>query len=229
MADTRIKICGLQSVEVIKSILPLQVDMIGFVLAESRRRVTPAAAGAMIRAVREWASEDAGRMRPRCVGVFVNPTLEELERTLQEAEPDVVQLHGRETPAFCRMVKENYNVQVLKVLPMEASSATVPALVSEVLDPFEGCVDGILLDTYDPVYGGGSGKTFDWNVVELYQSWANKHHLPLLIAGGLHAGNVGELIASCRPDGVDVSSGVEQDGVKDIGLITAFVERVRSA
>lgn len=239
MADTAIKICGLQSVEVIKSLVSLQVDWIGFVFAKSRRQVSADQAKLMIDTVKEQGIQTSGTNArvPKCVGVFVNPAMEELQQVLERAKLDVVQLHGQESPEFCRQVKERFGVQVFKVLAIssgkEAGHGTAaleevkPADPDVLLEPYRTSANAILLDTYDPVYGGGSGIAFDWNLIKPYQAWAQNARLPLLIAGGLHEHNVGRLVQEYHPDGVDVSSGVERDGVKDIGLITAFVERVR--
>jgi phosphoribosylanthranilate isomerase len=101
--------------------------------------------------------------------------------------------------------------------------------ITNQLDPYRGLCDSILLDTYDPIVGGGTGETFAWNRIPAYQAWAAEAGMPLIIAGGLKPDNVGELITNYKPDGVDVSSGVETAGAKDILLIKAFIERVRSA
>ncbi|ANS74849.1 hypothetical protein AWM70_09790 [Paenibacillus yonginensis] len=243
MVDTAIKICGLQSVEVVKSLLPLQVDWIGFVFAPSRRQVPADQAGMMIEAVKEWGAGHREPKLPKTVGVFVNPAMEELEQVLGQAKLDVVQLHGQERPEFCRQVKQRFGVEVFKALAMrskaaeggvqeanenaQAESEPEPFSPDVLLEPYRHSVDAILLDTYDPVYGGGSGVAFDWSLIKPYQAWAHNARIPLLIAGGLHERNVGQLVRDYHPDGVDVSSGVEREGVKDIGLITAFVERVR--
>jgi phosphoribosylanthranilate isomerase len=100
--------------------------------------------------------------------------------------------------------------------------------VERQLGGYRGAVDAILLDTHDPVYGGGSGTTFAWECIPPYLRWAREAGIRLLVAGGLSADNVGELVAAYGPDGVDVSSGVETDGVKDIAKIRDFVERVTS-
>lgn len=96
------------------------------------------------------------------------------------------------------------------------------------LDPYAGCIDGLLIDTYDPVYGGGSGKTFAWDLIPPYQEWAKRQGIPLFVAGGLDSDNVSHLIGQYAPYGVDVSSGVESEpGVKDINKVMAFIERVK--
>lgn len=86
-----------------------------------------------------------------------------------------------------------------------------------------------MLDTHDPLYGGGSGKTFAWERIPAYAEWAKSREIALFVAGGLQPDNVQQLIQTYTPFGVDVSSGVETEGVKDIAKITAFVERVKQA
>lgn len=97
------------------------------------------------------------------------------------------------------------------------------------IDAYVGTIDALLLDTYDPLYGGGSGKTFAWDRIPAYQAWTHQHGIPLFVAGGLTADNAEKLVHEYHPEGLDVSSGVETNGVKDIAKITAFVERVKQA
>ncbi|GIO97522.1 N-(5'-phosphoribosyl)anthranilate isomerase [Paenibacillus lautus] len=220
--STALKICGLQSVEVLKSMINLPVDYIGFVFAKSRRKVSPQQAAQLIQVLREWDHD----MIPAAVGVLVNPDLDELEELLREAALDVVQLHGQESPQFCREVKERFPVSVFKAVSIESDRSEAERLSA--LDPYAGSIDGLLIDTYDPVYGGGSGKTFAWDLIPPYQQWAKRQGIPLFVAGGLDSDNVSHLIGQYAPYGVDVSSGVESEpGVKDINKVIAFVERVK--
>ncbi|MFE0559624.1 phosphoribosylanthranilate isomerase [Paenibacillus sp. NPDC058910] len=222
MMSTALKICGLQSVEVLKSMINLPVDYIGFVFAKSRRKVSPQQAAQLIQVLRGWDHD----MIPAAVGVLVNPDLNELEELLREAALDVVQLHGQESPQFCREVKERFPVSVFKAVSIESDRSEAERLSA--LDPYAGSIDGLLIDTYDPVYGGGSGKTFAWDLIPPYQQWAKRQGIPLFVAGGLDSDNVSYLIGQYAPYGVDVSSGVESEpGVKDINKVIAFVERVK--
>ncbi|MGG3311939.1 phosphoribosylanthranilate isomerase [Paenibacillus lautus] len=222
MMSTALKICGLQSVEVLKSMINLPVDYIGFVFAKSRRKVSPQQAAQLIQVLRGWDHD----MVPAAVGVLVNPDLNELEELLREAALDVVQLHGQESPQFCREVKERFPVSVFKAVSIESDRSEGERLSA--LDPYAGSIDGLLIDTYDPVYGGGSGKTFAWDLIPPYQQWAKRQGIPLFVAGGLDSDNVSHLIGQYAPYGVDVSSGVESEpGVKDINKVIAFVERVK--
>lgn len=220
MKETAVKICGLQSVEVLKSMINLPVDYIGFVFARSKRQISGEQAAELLPLLQAWGSGAA----PRSVGVFLNPSLDELDAVLRSAPLDVVQLHGTEAPAFCRDVKARFGVQVMKAFSIKENGSVHGKLD---LAAYDGILDGLLLDTYDPKYGGGSGHSFNWRQVTPYRDWALAQGIPLFVAGGLHPGNVELLIETLQPDGVDVSSGVETDGVKDPAKITEFVERVK--
>lgn len=215
-----VKICGLQSVEVLKSMLQFPVDYIGFVFAKSKRQVTPAQAAELVQVLDLWQQPQS----PLSVGVFVNPGIEELRTVLAAVPLDAVQLHGQESAAFCREIKEKFSVQVIKAVSVSDEAEEQPL---QQLQSYSETVDALLLDTYDPLYGGGSGRTFAWDKALPYQTWARKQNIPLLVAGGLTPDNVTQLITAYEPDGVDVSSGVESGGVKDIVKIQAFVERVK--
>ncbi|MET3209475.1 UNVERIFIED_CONTAM: phosphoribosylanthranilate isomerase [Paenibacillus sp. PvR008] len=228
MNKTGVKICGLQSVEVLKSMVNLPVDFIGFVFADSKRRIDGAQAGELLRVLDEWTSGS----RPRSVGVFVNPDDALLNDVMEKAPLDVIQLHGRESPQRCREIREHFGVQVFKAWSVDSKGQTVKGqteCLTDELDAYVGTIDALLLDTYDPLYGGGSGKTFAWDRIPAYQAWTQQHGIPLFVAGGLTADNAEKLVTEYHPEGLDVSSGVETDGVKDIAKITTFVERVKQA
>lgn len=220
MGKPSVKICGLQSVEVLKSMINLPIDYIGFVFAKSKRQVSGNQAAELAAVLGTWQS---GKI-PESVGVFVNPSMEELEAILSLTPLDIVQLHGTESPEFCREVREQLGVKAFKVLSVKPDGTLHGG---QPVEDYEGVIDGLLLDTYDPHYGGGSGVAFAWEQAEPYRLWAKERGIPFLAAGGLHPGNVGELLEVMSPDGVDVSSGVETDGIKDLTKITAFVERVK--
>ncbi|NUU63275.1 phosphoribosylanthranilate isomerase [Paenibacillus agri] len=226
MAETKVKICGLQDVEVLKSMERLSLDYIGFVFAPSRRNVTTERAAELIAELRNWKTGSI----PKAAGVFVNPELAELRELLDVVQLDVIQLHGNESPAFCRAVKLAFpEVQVWKALSVQETGGAAAGKGLASLELYAGSVDALLLDTYDPLQSGGSGRTFAWELIPAYREAAAAHGLPLFVAGGLHPGNVGELLEQYAPDGVDVSSGVESDGIKDIIKMTAFVERVKQS
>lgn len=226
MAETLVKICGLQDVEVLKSMKSLPLDYVGFVFAPSRRKVTAETAAELVAVLADWQS---GKI-PGAAGVFVNPELQELTALLSLVPLDVIQLHGQESPQLCREVKQACpQAQVWKALSVAGRDPDAAAEINALLESYAGTIDALLLDTYDPQGSGGSGRTFDWEQIPLYQQAAANYALPLFIAGGLHPDNVNELLAGYAPYGVDVSSGVESSGIKDIAKMTAFVERVKQS
>ncbi|WP_239614173.1 phosphoribosylanthranilate isomerase [Cohnella mopanensis] len=219
--SSKIKICGIMDDATLQGMSGLPVEYIGFMFAKSRRQLTPERAAELLAVVKQIPM--ASGNPPLAVGIFVNPTLEQLAETLSVVSLDVVQLHGDETPEFCRQVGERFKVDVWRALPILEDTANQPDRGTQRLDAYKGAVSTILLDTA----GGGTGKTFRWDVIPSYQEAAIRNGLELFIAGGLNPGNVNELITTYHPVGVDISSGVETDGVKDSHKITAFVERVK--
>lgn len=241
-ARPAVKICGIMQEETLRGMDGLPVDYIGFIFApKSRRYVTPERAGALIEASR--VSRMADGRSPLAVGVFVDPTVEELAAVLEAAPLDVVQLHGkRETPEYCREVGRRFGVEVWRALAADGteetegveSSPTPDAAAGAAVqsgDPagparlaaYAGAVSAVLIDTA----GGGTGRAFPWEVIPAYEQAARAAGLRLFVAGGLDPDNVSELLSAYAPDGVDISSGVETDGVKDASKIAAFAERVK--
>lgn len=146
------------------------------------------------------------------VGVFVNETVERIERISKSCRLDTIQLHGDESPAFCRKI----GGKVIKAIRVKNSQS----IRSMAAYP----VDGFLLDAYNEKTRGGTGETFDWSLVRQAKKFG-----PILLAGGLAASNVREAIKKARPYAVDVCSGVEKSpGKKDPKKIAAFVRAVRS-
>lgn len=231
MTHITVKICGIKSPDTLRGIAGCPIDHVGFVFAKSKRQVTPREAGEMIRLLKEEGFQDGGLFRT--VGVFVNPSMDELEQVLAEAPLDIIQLHGQESPEFCTAVKTRFGLELFKAVPIPEGAAAEAAEESAQLigrlKPYASSVDAFLLDTYDPVAGGGSGRTFSWETIPAVRDWARSAGCRLIVAGGLHADNVVDLIQTYHPDGVDISSGVESGGVKDIGKIETFVGRVKPA
>lgn len=220
--ETKVKICGLQDVEVLKSMINLPIDYIGFVFAHSKRQVRPVQAAGLMKTLGEW----AGTPRPESVGVFVNPDMGDITEVMEQARLDVVQLHGQESPTLCRELKEQFGVKVIKALSVK-QDGSLHGAEEENFDLYGEIIDGLLVDAYDPLYGGGAGRTFAWEAARPLRAWAQKSSIPFLVAGGLHPDNVLQVLNELDPDGVDVSSGVESNGVKDPVKIAAFVERVK--
>ncbi len=217
MFRTEIKICGLHSGEVLKSItkLHLDIDYIGFVFAESKRQVSPS----FLR--------EASRFIPahvRTVGVFVNPDLRELDQVMEEYPLDVIQLHGDESADFCLHVKNRYHNEVWKAWRVETDITDTVELPSPA---YATGIDTLLLDTYVKESRGGTGQPFQWDKIPLYRDWTETCQKRLFVAGGLHVENIEQLLQQYDIDGIDVSSGVETEGEKDLNKMIRMTERVR--
>ncbi|MCM3744666.1 phosphoribosylanthranilate isomerase [Sporosarcina luteola] len=198
---TKVKICGLMEPEHVQAAVEAGADAVGFVFAPSRRRVAIAQAKELARFIPDHVMK---------IGVFVNATQEELERAFREVPLDYVQYHGDETAEFI----EKVGLPSIKVLSVRGSED-----VAKVHD-YE--TKYVLFDTPGVEFKGGSGKVFDWSLVE--------QDVPtdrLILAGGLNSQNVKEAIRQVHPFMVDVSSGVEIDRRKDEALIREFVQAVK--
>jgi phosphoribosylanthranilate isomerase len=206
---TRVKICGLTSLEDATLAVDAGVWALGVVLWEGSERACT------LEAAQEIAA--AHRRRAEICGVFVNATLDDVVRTVDVAQLSMVQLHGDEGPSFCTEVGRRTGVKVVKAARIGARW--------DIQDLERYRTDMHLLDTRVAGKQGGTGETFDWALTKERMT-----SIPLILSGGLDAVNVGAAIAAVRPFAVDTASGTESaPGVKDPVLITAFVEAVRAA
>jgi phosphoribosylanthranilate isomerase len=224
---TLVKICGLSTAEAALAAAECGADLIGLVFAESRRRVTAEQASAI-------AERLAAHPDVVLTGVFVDPGMADLERIVPEARLEAVQLHGEEPPEFLLDIKRRMpGVKIIKAFSADGEpshlretghgSASRGAAAERLL-PYAGIADAFLVDSAR----GGTGKRFAWEIIPDYMAAAAAAGVPLFVAGGLDPGNVADLVGRYGPDGVDVSSGVETDGIKDVAKIAAFIERVRT-
>lgn len=207
---TSVKICGLQTEKDAEALYGLDVDTAGVILVPGRRRTVPES-----RLPRLMAA------LPPSVGavaVLQNASLQEAQRWLKRYPFSAVQLHGNESPEYCRQIKETCGVSVIKAFSVEPD-APLPDP-----DAYARWIDSALFDSV----GGGTGQQFSWErIPEIRRIW-RETPCAVWVAGGLTPDNVGRLVIAYRPDGVDVSSGVETNGRKDPKKIQAFVERVRA-
>jgi phosphoribosylanthranilate isomerase len=206
-----VKICGITSVEDGLLAARCGADAIGLVLwPDSPRAVDLQTARGIAAALPPLVHR---------VGVFVNPTRAEVERAIAEIGLDVVQLHGDETPEFCRELSR----RTLKAVRVGTGFRAEEAL------RYENFAGGVLLDTRADGAGalpGGTGRAFDWTLAREVRQTSRY----LVLAGGLTPDNVGRAVAAVEPDAVDVSSGVESSpGRKDPARVRAFVRAVRAA
>lgn len=219
---TRVKICGITETVHALAAAEAGADFIGLVFAPSRRLVDVERAREIITAV-EGRGEGGERKRrksyPLTVGVFVNAPAAEVNRIAEYCGLDRVQLSGDEPWDYLRDI-ERPIIKAVRVRSQQGSEDILAelALGYQVLGANFVC----LLDCHVAGSYGGSGQAFDWRVAR-----EATERFPLIIAGGLSPENVGEAMRLARPWGVDVSSSVESEGIKDISKISAFIAAVR--
>ena len=206
MRRTRIKICGITNAHDAALAVAAGADAVGVILAASPRQVTVEQAADALAVV---------PLPVARVGVFVDPTVEEVAAAVAACGLTAVQFSGSELPRLCDAV----GVPVLKALHIGTDFDLEGA------EPFRGHAAALLLDTYVAGKAGGTSQAFDWPSLGALPGWA-----PFFIAGGLNPNNVAACIAALHPFAVDVSSGVEASaGIKDPEKITAFCAAVRDA
>ncbi|MDO8909785.1 MAG: phosphoribosylanthranilate isomerase [Pseudohongiella sp.] len=203
---TRVKICGITRPEDARLAAKLGADALGMVFYAGSKRAVSLEQAQQIRAVVPAFVS--------MVGLFVNPSQKEVESVLAGVHLDCLQFHGDESPGFCASFGLPY-MKAIRVAP----GLDVPALIK---DYSTACA--ILLDAWDPVQAGGTGKQFDWSLAE---QCVQQSELPIVLAGGLDAGNAAQAITRVRPWALDLSSGVESEpGLKDPERLTAFFDEV---
>lgn len=196
---TKIKLCGLSRPEEIEAANRLRPDYIGFVFApRSRRYVSYDQAAAL-----------KGRLHPgiRAVGVFVDEAPETVARLLEDGVIDLAQLHGGEDEGYLARLRARTGKELIQAFRIRGPEDICRAQFSS--------ADHILLDS-----GAGTGGVFDWGLLRPMER-------PYFLAGGLHPGNAARAVRTLRPYAVDVSSGIESHGQKDIQKMADFVAAVR--
>jgi phosphoribosylanthranilate isomerase len=204
----RIKFCGITNLADAEEAVRLGAWAIGLNHhPASPRRCDP-----------EAAVEISARLRRRIevVGVFVDPTLDDLAARAEDESLSMIQLHGDEGPAFCREAARRTGCKVIKALRVRSSAEIHQAETYR--------TDFHLLDAHRPGRPGGTGESFDWELLRDRRS-----RVPLILAGGLTPANVADGIAAARPFAVDVASGVEaRPGIKDHAKMAEFADRARA-
>ena len=211
---TFVKICGLTQPDDARVAEEAGAVYGGVILAPgSPRTVTPEQAARLF----------AGTRLRRC-GVFVNESAPRVATLARQLDLAVVQLHGDESPEYAAALRTDIDVEVWKAIrPRDADE------FAAALSAYDGMVDGLLADGWSAAARGGTGTRFPWAAVAAHRDQL-RPGTRLIAAGGLHAGNIADVIATLRPEGVDVSSGVEREpGRKDHESIHAFIDAVRSA
>ena len=223
----KVKMCGISKVETIPAVVEAKPDYMGLVFAPSKRQVTVDQAKTLVEELhKQYASrynsgagqsnddvEQSNNDEIKTVGVFVNETLENLVTIAKEINLDAVQLHGDEDEAFIQSLKGRTNVEVWKAVQIR-SAADAEAWI-------DSSADMLLFDAYHKDERGGTGEVFDWSCLDEFER-------PFMLAGGIDSTNVAHAIRTVRPYGIDISSGIETEGVKDNEKITAFTNIVRT-
>ena len=216
----KVKMCGISKVETIPAVVEAKPDYMGLVFASSKRQVTVDQAKILVEELHRGYAQKYGSDTEhdkndtiKTVGVFVNETVDNLVTIANEANLDAVQLHGDEDETFIQSLKERTNVEVWKAIQIRTAADTEKWIDSS--------VDMLLFDAYHKDERGGTGEVFDWSSLDAFER-------PFMLAGGIDSTNVARAIRTVRSYGIDISSGIETNGVKDDEKITAFTKIVKS-
>lgn len=198
---TKVKLCGLKSLQDITYANELQPDYIGFVFLKGRKRYISPESASLLRA----------KLHPSisAVGVFVNEPIEQVISLLQSGTIQMAQLHGQEDEAYIQTLRKSCSQPIIKAFLIKTRQDVTQALASS--------CDYLLLDN-----GLGTGESFDWSLIQSLNR-------PFFLAGGLNAENVRVAIARTHPYAVDVSSGIETEGAKDYAKMKAFINAVKQS
>lgn len=216
---SKVKLCGISKVETIPAVLEARPDYMGLVFAPSKRQVTVDLAKILVEELHRGYAKKYGSDTEhdkndtiKTVGVFVNETVDNLVTIANEVNLDAVQLHGDEDETFIQSLKERTNVEVWKAVQIRS------AVDAE--EWIDSSADMLLFDAYHKDERGGTGEVFDWSSLDEFER-------PFMLAGGIDSTNVARAIRTVRPYGIDISSGIETNGVKDDEKIKAFTNIVK--
>ena len=225
----KVKMCGISNVETIPAIIDAKPDYMGLVFAPSKRQVTVEQAKTLVEELYKQnvvgnnseveqtepvtSLDTASSETIKTVGVFVNETVENLLKIAEEVKLDVIQLHGDEDESFIQILKEQSNVEVWKAVQVRSAADAEKWIDSS--------ADMLLFDAYHKDERGGTGEVFDWSSLDEFDR-------PFMLAGGIDSTNVARAIRTVRPYGIDISSGIETEGMKDNEKIKAFTNIVRT-
>ena len=206
----KVKICGITNYKDAEAACRSGADALGFVFAKSPRRITPDKAKGIIK-----------KLPPHVVtvGVFVDEDREKVLKIARDCRLDCLQLHGNESPGYCKELKKCY--KIIKAVRVNGK---------ESLKRLKGYdVDAFLLDSYVKGKAGGTGIKFDWALAVEANKLGRRVRAPVILAGGLDAANIEEAIRRVRPYAVDASGGLESSpGRKNRCLVKKFIEKIRN-
>ena len=238
----KVKMCGISKVDTIPAIVEAKPDYMGLVFATSKRQVTVEQAKTLVAELhkqyektygeatvqmntdiaqdsqdsqnsQEFVQGNSNFEKIKTVGVFVNETVENLLKIAEEVKLDVIQLHGDEDETFIQSLKECTNVEVWKAVQVRSAADAEKWIDSS--------ADMLLFDAYHKDERGGTGEVFDWSSLDEFER-------PFMLAGGIDSTNVARATRTVRPYGLDISSGIETNGVKDNEKMKAFTNIVRT-
>lgn len=202
----KIKICGITNLEDAEKAISLGADAIGFIFADSPRRVTPQTARSIVENLK-------GKFLS--VGVFVDEPVKEAKKIAEYCSLDAVQLHGDENPEYCSQFKERLLIKTFRIKD-DSSLKPIPRYKD---------VFAYLLDTFSKKAHGGTGETFDWNLAVKAKAFGK----PIILSGGLGLANIEKAIKVVSPYGVDISSSIEvKPGKKDHKLMEEVFKAIKA-
>jgi phosphoribosylanthranilate isomerase len=210
---TSLKLCGIRSLEDYQTVAQNDVDYVGFVFATSKRRVTPEQVDTII-------TSSSQKTDVKHVGVFVNPSMNEVIKTTSLINLDVLQFHGDEGVDFIKQVQKVVKREIWKAIPHGPGTGMRMLAFADV-------VDGFVIDTRVDGKYGGTGVRFDWRSIPDYSQLAAPIQKKCFIAGGITPENVSECL-SYGPQGIDVSSGIEKGSQKDHMRLNLLLERMKA-
>ena len=209
----KVKMCGISKIDTIPAVVEAKPDYMGLVFAPSKRQVTVEQAKTLVEELHKQYAVRYNSETIKTVGVFVNETIENLLKIAEEVKLDVIQLHGDEDESFIQILKEQSNVEIWKAVQVRSAADAEKWIDSS--------ADMLLFDAYHKDERGGTGEVFDWSSLDEFER-------PFMLAGGIDSTNVARAIRTVRPYGIDISSGIETEGVKDNEKMKAFTNIVRT-
>lgn len=212
MKDIKIKLCGMMRKEDIEAVNDIMPDYIGFIFANTRRKISYDKALAFKNMLNESI---------KAVGVFVDEEVSGVAKLVNDDIIDIVQLHGNEDNAYIAKLKSLCNKKSRIIKAARVRRAEDIIMVHDIN------ADYLLLDAYSKSLPGGTGESFNWDMINsAYDSIPEYKRKPYFLAGGINIGNIDEAV-SINPYGVDISSGIETEGMKDKTKMTEIVRRIR--